>query len=377
MAHGFCRAQVGGRCDGLVPSAGNFGQAVRWCIMTGKHPDAQRSCQLLRAEAPAGYRHPMRLACHLADGRSLTDGGRARRARSGRLAHALGGLLAMAIMVLTGGCKDAAKVTAAPQPPEVEVTQVVQKDVPIYSEWVGTTVGYVTAQVRPRITGYLMSQNYTEGSFVKTGDLLFRIDPRPYQATVDQDEANLGQAQAQLEQSRAQLAQANAQVEQAKAQIAQAVAAVTQAEANQRRTELDVDRYTPLVKDGSVSQQEFDNAVQNNLANQAAIVAARGNVARARAGVVTAQANVARKQANITTAQANVEAAKAALYNAQLNARWTLVTSPIDGLAGFRNIDLGEVVTQDQTVLTTVSTIDPIYVDFKISEDAYLRYKTA
>jgi Biotin-lipoyl like len=152
--------------------------------MAGKHPNAQRYCQLLRTEAPGGHRHPMRLACHLADGRSLTNGARAGRARSGRLAHTLGGLLAMAMMVLIGGCQEAAMVAAPPEPPEVQVTQVVQKDVPIYSEWVGTAVGYVTAQIRARITGYLMSQQYTEGSFVKTGDVLFRIDPRPYQRAV-------------------------------------------------------------------------------------------------------------------------------------------------------------------------------------------------
>jgi RND family efflux transporter MFP subunit len=319
----------------------------------------------------------MRISRQITKGGSLADSARPRRGRSGRMAQALGGLLALLIVSLIGGCKDAAKVAAAPEPPEVQVTPVVQKDVPIYSEWVGTTVGYVTAQIRARITGYLMSQQYTEGSFVKTGDLLFRIDPRPYQAVVDQDQANLGQAQAQLEQAKAQLAQAEAQVEQAKAQVAQALAAVTQAEANQRRTQLDVNRYTPLAKDGSVSQQELDNAVQNNLANKAAVESARANVEVARANLLRMQANAKQAQANITTAQANVEAAKAALYNAQLNARWTLVTSPIDGLAGLRNIDLGEVVTQDQTVLTTVSTIDPIYVDFQISEDAYLRYKTA
>jgi membrane fusion protein (multidrug efflux system) len=155
------------------------------------------------------------------------------------------------------------------------------------------------------------------------------------------------------------------------------MAAVTQAEANQRRTQLDVNRYTPLAKDGSVSQQELDNAVQNNLANKAAVESARANVEVARANLLRMQANAKQAQANITTAQASVEASKAALYNAQLNARWTLVTSPIDGLAGLRNIDLGEVVNQDQTVLTTVSTIDPIYVDFQLSEDAYLRYKMA
>jgi membrane fusion protein (multidrug efflux system) len=319
----------------------------------------------------------MRIACQIIKRGSLADSTQPRRGRSGRMGQALGGLLVLLSVSLIGGCKDAATVVAPHEPPEVQVTEVVQKDVPIYSEWVGTTVGYVTAQIRARITGYLMSQNYTEGSFVKTGDLLFRIDPRPYQAVVDQDEANHGQAQAQLEQSRAQLAQANAQVEQAKAQVAQAVAAVTQAQANQRKTQLDVDKYTPLVKDGSVSQQEYDTAVQNNLANKAAVESARANVEAARANLLRMQANVKQAQANITTAQANVQAAKAALDNAQLNLGWTQVTSPIDGLAGLRNVDIGDVANQDQTVLTTVSTIDPIYVDFQISEDAYLRYKTA
>jgi membrane fusion protein (multidrug efflux system) len=292
------------------------------------------------------------------------------------MAQALGGLLALLSVSLIGGCQEASKV-APPEPPEVQVTAVVQQDVPIYSEWVATAVGYVTAQVRARITGYLISQHYTEGAFVKAGDLLFRIDPRPYQAAVDQDEANLAQAQAQLEQSRAQLAQAQAQVEQAKAQVAQAVAAVTQAEANQRRTQLDVDKYTPLVQDGSVSRQEYDTAVQNNLANKAAVVSARANVEAARANLLRMQANVKQAQANITTAQANVAAAKAALDNAQLNLGWTQVTSPIDGLAGLRTVDLGDTVTQDQTVLTTVSTLDPIYVEFQLSEEEYLRYATA
>ena len=131
------------------------------------------------------------------------------------------------------------------------------------------------------------------------------------------------------------------------------------------------------MKDGSVSQQEFDTAVQNNLANQAAVESARANVEVARANLLRMQANVKQAQANITTAQANVQAAKAALDNAQLNLGWTQVTSPIDGLAGLRNIDIGDVVTQDQTVLTTVSTIDPIYVEFQLSEDEYLRYHTA
>jgi membrane fusion protein (multidrug efflux system) len=319
----------------------------------------------------------MRISHQTTIGGALADRARPCRGRSGRLAQALGRLLALLSVWLIGGCQEAMTGAAPQEPPQVQVTEVVQRDVPIYSEWVGTTVGYVTAQVRARISGYLMSQHYTEGAFVKAGDLLFRIDPRPYQASVDQAEGNHALAQAQLEQSRAQLAQAQAQVEQAKAQVAQALAAVTQAQANQRKTELDVAKYTPLVQDGSVSRQEYDTAVQNNFANKAAVESARANVEAARANLLRMQANVKQAQADITRAQANLRATKAVLDNAQLNLGWTRVTAPIDGLAGLRTIDLGEVVTQDQTVLTAVSTLDPIYVDFQLSEEEYLRYHTA
>ncbi len=220
----------------------------------------------------------MSILHQITNGESRADSARPWRGRSGRMAQVLGGLLVLGLVSLSGGCKDATTVAATPEPPEVQVNPVLQQDIPIYAEWVGTTVGYVTAQMRARVSGYLMSQEYTEGAFVKTGDLLFRIDPHPYQAAVDQAEGNHALAQAQLEQSRAQLAQA--------------MAAVTQAQANQRRTELDVNRYAPLAQDGSVSQQKFDNAAQNNLANQAAVEAARANVEVARANFLRMQATV-------------------------------------------------------------------------------------
>jgi membrane fusion protein (multidrug efflux system) len=123
-----------------------------------------------------------------------------------------------------------------------------------------------------------------------------------------------------------------------------------------------------------VSQQELDDAVQNNIANQAAIVAARGNVARARAGVITAQANVARKQANVARAQADVERARAGVEQAVLNVGFARVTSPIDGVAGIRAANIGDVVGRDQnTLLTTVSQVDPLYVEFPISEQEFLK----
>src|SRR5438093_12878942 len=177
--------------------------------------------------------------------------------------------------ITAAGCGDASRAAAPPPPPVVKVEPVIERDVPISVEYVGTLVGYINAQIRARVSGHLMSQNYTEGSLVKAGDLLFQVDPRPFQAALDQAEAQLLQAESQLSQAKAQVGASQAQVEQALAQVAQYQAQVQKAVADQRRTELDVGRYTPLATRGSVSQQELDNAVQNNLANVASVAAAQ------------------------------------------------------------------------------------------------------
>jgi len=179
----------------------------------------------------------------------------------GRIARPLLGLVVLTAAALSAGCRDSSTASGSPPPPLVRVEAVVQQDVPIYREWVGSTVGYVTAQISARVSGYLVSQNYKEGKRVNAGDLMFEIDPRPYQIAA--------------EQARAQLLQSQSQLEQAKAQVAQAEADVAKAGANQKKTELDVGRYTPLAERGSISQQELDNAVQANLANLASLQAAR------------------------------------------------------------------------------------------------------
>src|SRR5258706_5626287 len=188
-----------------------------------------------------------------------------------RVTRTLLGLLIIVIAGFSAGCRASSTAPASPPPPVVRVEPVVQKDVPIYGEWVGTTVGYVTAQISARVSGYLVSQNYKEGTRVKAGDLLFEIDPRPYQIAADQ--------------ARAQLLQSESQLEQAKAQVAQADADVARAEANQKETELDVDLYTPLAERGSISQQELDNAVSASLVNLVSLKAARASLANAQAGV--------------------------------------------------------------------------------------------
>src|SRR6184192_641106 len=277
------------------------------------------------------------------------------------------------VVITATGCGDASRATATPPPAVVKVEPVVERDVPISVEYVGTLVGSINAQIRARVAGHLMSQNYTEGSPVKAGDLMFQVDPRPFQAALEQAEAQLLQAESQLSQAKAQVSASQAQVEQAIAQVAQYQAQVQKAEADQRRTELDVGRYTPLATRGSVSQQELDNAVQNNLANLAGVAAANAAVLNARASVSQARAALEKSQADVKTQEAYIGAARAALADARLNLGYTRVLSPVAGVAGFRVANIGDYVgPSDAAPLTTVSQVDPIYAEFPISEQRAL-----
>src|SRR5213592_2893628 len=276
---------------------------------------------------------------------------RVRRRRS--IAHASqAGLLVVALAAAFAGCGDRSGAAAPPPPPVVRVTPVIERDVPITFEYVGTLVGFINAQIRARVSGHLVSQNYNEGSLVKSGDLLFQVDPRPFQTAADQADAKLHLAESQLSQSEAQ---------------------VRRAEATQRQTELDVGRYTPLAQRGSVSQQELDNAVQSNLANLAAVAAARAAVLNAQASVSQARAALEKSQADVKTQEANIGAARAALADARLNLGYTRVVSPVAGVAGFRVANIGDYVgPSDAAPLTTVSQVDPIYAEFPISEQRAL-----
>jgi membrane fusion protein (multidrug efflux system) len=224
-------------------------------------------------------------------------------------------IIASVILLSSLGCGKSEQPQA--RPPEVEVVQVEQKDVPIWNEWVGTLEGLVNAQIKPQVTGYLLRQTYQEGSFVRKGQLLFEIDPRTFQASLDQ----------------------------AKAQRANAEGQLAQAEANQVKAQLDVNRYTPLAKEQAVSQQDLDNAVQGNVA----------------------------AQAQVRAAKAQIDAARAQVDAAQLNLGFTRIVSLIDGIVGIAQAQIGDLVGPG-SLLTTVSTLDPIKVYFPVSERGYLDY---
>jgi RND family efflux transporter MFP subunit len=187
------------------------------------------------------------------------------------------------------GCSRKATQTAA-APPEVLVTIVKPQDVPRVLERVATLDGFINANINAQVQGYIISRDYTEGSVVKKGDLLFRIDPRPF-------EAALGQAKGTLAKDKA----------------------------NQVKAEADEKRAFDLFKKKVISDQERDTAI-----------AAAGS------------------------SRANVEADQAAVETAELNLGYTKVTAPIDGLVGFANNQVGDLVGPTTGPLTTVSQLDPI-----------------
>jgi RND family efflux transporter MFP subunit len=233
----------------------------------------------------------------------------------------IGGALCLLIIVVIIVAMRPKAVSGASSaaPLEVQVVQTEQKDVPIYGEWIGTLDGLVNADVRAQVTGYLLQQGYQEGAYVRKGQLLFQIDPRPFKAALDQ---TLGQ-------------------------LAQAKANLANAEAVQVKTQLDVDRYTPLAKEQAASQQDLDNAVQNNLA----------------------------AKATIQTAKAQIQTYEASVETAKINLEFTRLSAPIDGIAGQALLQVGALASPASGAVTSVSTVNPIKVYFTVSEPQYLAWR--
>ncbi len=262
---------------------------------------------------------------------------------------ALASALLAAAVGMTTGCTKKVESAAVP-PPEVEVVQVTPQDVPVTHQWVAVLKGMVDAEIRSQVSGYLLRQTYTNGEFVRKGSVLFEVDPRPFQASVDQAKANLEQARAAVEQAKASLEEAKANQQRAEALLG--------------KTQNDVTLYTPLAKARAVPQQELDNAIQANLAAGAQVEAAKASVGTA--------------AATISARTASVIAAQAALESAQLNLGFTKVTSLIDGIAGIASGQVGNFVgPQSPAPLTVISTVDPILAQFAPSEQEYLRAASA
>src|SRR5258705_2970556 len=209
-------------------------------------------------------------------------------------------LLLGCLLLLVDGCDRTKAASSAPPPPVVQVATVVQQDTPIYSEWVATLDGYVNAQIQPQVSGYLIKQNYKEGSLVRKGQVLFEIDPRPFKAVLDRAKGELAQAEAQL-----------------------------------GKATLDVQRDTPLAEARAIAKSQLDTEIQAKLGAQAIVLAAKANVEQA-----------------------------------ELNMEWTRVTSLVNGIAGIAQVQIGNLVGPN-SVLTSVSQVDPIKTYFTVSEQEF------
>lgn len=216
-------------------------------------------------------------------------------------------VLVIAGMAASGGCRRGAPQAAPQEAPVLPVSKPIQREVTDYVDFTGRTDAVKAVDIRPRVTGYLVQMPFKEGSEVKVGDLLFEIDPAPYQAQVAQ-----AQGQVTLNEAQLDLAQTTYQ------------------------------RALLLLNQKAISQQEFD---QN--------------------------------KATVQEAQARIDASKASLDLYKLNLAFTKVTSPIDGQVSRYYLTTGNLVNQDQTLLTTVVSPDPMYVYFDMDEPTLLRIRHA
>lgn len=255
-----------------------------------------------------------------------------------------GFLLLGSVFFIPAGCGKPPQ--AAPPPTTVEVAAAIQKDIPVYTEWVASTDGFVNAVIRAQVQGYLTARNYIEGRFVRKGQSLFEIDPRPFQATLDQAIAAWREAQAARSRAEASLEQAKAEV--------------VRAEARYETARAHLDRVRPLAAQNAVSRKDLDDAIGDEKTTDAAVQAARAAVGAAKAF--------------LEAAEASVFAAQAARDKARLDLDFTRIASPIDGIAGLAKAQIGNLVGPGSVEeLTTVSTVDPIRVYVPVSEQEYLR----
>ena len=266
-------------------------------------------------------------------------------------------MLALAI-VAGAGCeyfgrgkdKDAGPL---PPPPVVEVIETTPQTVKVYSEWVAQTYSQQAVDVRARVNGYIEERRFNAGDRVKQGDILYKLDDRPYKAQVDRVRGDLAQRQADLQfaQEQVQVLEAQAQLEQAQAELL--------------RRQIMVNRLVPLVAADAASQQSLDDARQFLAAAQANLEARRVNLEQAKITTRT----------QIDSRQGTVEAARGALAEAELNVSYATIRAQISGRVGDTTVEVGGLATSTAAQpLTTIIPLDPISLRFNVSELEYLSF---
>ena len=235
--------------------------------------------------------------------------------------------------------------------PKVVVATVQRKDISVSKEYTAQTVASQTVDVKPRISGTLLDHTFREGASVYAGQQLFRIDPAPFLADVQQAQAGVMKAVADLHQAQNQV------------DVKRALADVAQARARLKQTQLDVDRYKPLALQQIIPQQTYDQAVTNR------------NVAKSQldAQLAVLQNTRLSSASQIAVAAANLEGARAQVTSAQIKLDYCTIFAPVTGVIGRLQADPGNIVgPADPNPMVVISQSDPMYVEFGISETEYL-----
>ena len=275
-----------------------------------------------------------------------------------RLAGSLVLVLVAAAALASAGCSDragGAPPAAAPAAVPVGVATVERKMVPLQVVTVGNVQAYTTVGVKSQIAGQITTVHFTEGREVKRGDLLFTLDPRPFEASLRQNEANVAKDVAQRRQAEAALGQRGAEVTQALANLERDLAQMENARVQEQR-------YRDLAKKEFIAREQYDQVRTNFAALQAVVQASRAAVENARASARAAEAAVENAQAAITGNEAMVESAR-------LQLAYTAIRAPMDGRTGNLLAQVGNVVKSGEDApLVVIVQVQPIYVSFSVPE---------
>ncbi len=269
--------------------------------------------------------------------------------------HLLAGAALITALLGLAACKRSSEVGAAPRPLAVTVVAATLRRIPVYGEYVGQTDAVKTVEVRARVEGFIERQVAPDGADVNAGDLLFVIDPRPLETTLRQAQANVARDTAQLRQADAALVQREADVQQAQANLDRDLGQLENARTQERR-------YRTLLQKELVAGEQYDQFRTNMTTLEATVQADRAAVDNAKAALAAARAT-------IENARAVIHADEALVDSAQIQLGYTTIRSPLDGRMGRAEVRVGSLVGRsDSTLLATVSTLDPMYVNFSVSE---------
>ena len=310
------------------------------------HVNAGPGSNILEAGNPPAWEAPVSRAAH------IPRRWRAPVIAAGSCVALLVAGATWAIVALNQPAREAHKKERA-VPVNVAVAE--SSEVPIEIRSVGNVTPYSVVNVTPQVGGQLVKVYFTQGQFVRKGDLLFQIDSRQYDAAVSQAEGNVAKDRAQIEAAQANLAKDMAQVGALEANLSKDTAQANYANAEKGR-------YSLLVSEGAVSHEQSDQMNTNAATAQATIQADQKAIENARA-VVRAD------QAAIKTAQGTLKADEGAADNARIQLGWTQIRSPIDGRTGSLNVYEGNVVSASSTTpLVTIAQVSPIYVTVTVPE---------